>query len=170
MAIETPAPIRLLVAADTGIYREVRLEGLKQNPTSFGSTFAFENDKPHSWFEEMITHSDIFGAFAAGELLGVAAYRRLDGPKHRHKGLLWGMYVRAVARNSGLGKRLVEAVVEHAGREVEQLNLTVAFENPAARRLYEKLGFVEFGRETRALKQDGRYYDDILMVQFLAPV
>jgi hypothetical protein len=29
------------------------------------------------------------------------------------------------------------------------------------------MGFVEYGCEKRALKQGGRYYDDVLMVNFL---
>ncbi len=169
MAIETTADIRLLTPADAAVYREVRLEGLKQNPEAFGSAFAFENDKPPSWFAERIAGSEIFGAFVAGELLGLAGYRQLDGPKARHKGLLWGMYVREVARNTGLGKRLVEAVFGHAAGRVEQLNLTVVAENLAAQRLYISLGFVAYGREKHALKQDGRYYDEILMVRFLGP-
>jgi len=29
------------------------------------------------------------------------------------------------------------------------------------------VGFVEYGYEKRALKQDGRYYDEVLMVKLL---
>jgi ribosomal protein S18 acetylase RimI-like enzyme len=90
-----------------------------------------------------------------------------DGPKRRHKGLLWGMYVRPAARNLGLGRRLVEAVLKHASGHVELLQLTVVSENLSAHRLYTSLGFAEYGREARALKQNGRYYDEILMVRFL---
>ena len=45
--------------------------------------------------------------------------------------------------------------------------LTVVSENEAARRLYRTLGFIEYGLERRALKQNGRYYDEVLMVKFL---
>lgn len=164
---EAPPHIRLLTTADAAAYREVRLEGLQRNPEAFGSSFAFENEQPVAWFAERIAGSEIFGAIAGNQLLGVAGYRQLDGPKQCHKGLLWGMYVRGSARGSGLGKDLVEAVIEHASGRIEQLSLTVVVENASARRLYEKLGFVEYGREKHALKQDGRYYDEILMVRFL---
>jgi RimJ/RimL family protein N-acetyltransferase len=50
---------------------------------------------------------------------------------------------------------------------VEMVQLTVVSENEAARRLYEAMGFVEYGYERRALKHDGRYYDEVLMVNFL---
>ena len=77
------------------------------------------------------------------------------------------MYVRSDARKSGLGKILVAAVLDHARGRVEMVQLTVVSENEAARRLYEAMGFVEYGFEKRALKHDGRYYDEVLMVKFL---
>jgi ribosomal protein S18 acetylase RimI-like enzyme len=77
------------------------------------------------------------------------------------------MYVRPAARNSGLGRRLLEAVVNHASGRVEQLLLSVVSENEAAHRLYQELGFSEYGREMKALKLGERYLDEILMVRFL---
>jgi GNAT superfamily N-acetyltransferase len=161
--------VRLLTSADAARYRDIRLEGLKLHPTAFGSTFGRENDKSLPWFEERIAQTSIFGAFADDELLGIAGYMTEDGPKHRHKGILWGMFVRANARNTGLGRRLIEAVISHASERVEQLKLTVVSENQSAKRLYASLGFVEYGREARGLKLDLRYYDEILMVKFLGP-
>jgi RimJ/RimL family protein N-acetyltransferase len=161
--------IRLLTPADAALYRDIRLEGLKQHPEAFSSTFDRESEMPHSWFEERITRGNVFGAFAADELLGVAGFWPQDGTKESHKAALWGMYVRPAARNSGLGRRLVEAVLDQASGRVEQLFLSVVSDNEAAHRLYKKMGFSEFGRELKALKQDGRYFDEILMVRFLAP-
>jgi RimJ/RimL family protein N-acetyltransferase len=81
--------------------------------------------------------------------------------------LLWTMYVRSAARKSGIGKILVAAVLDHARGRVEMVQLTVVSENEAARRLYEAMGFVEYGFEKRAHKHQGRYYDEVLMVKFL---
>ena len=47
------------------------------------------------------------------------------------------------------------------------VQLTVVSENDDARRLYSASGFVEYGYDKRGLKQDGRYYDEVLMVKFL---
>ena len=47
------------------------------------------------------------------------------------------------------------------------LQLSLVSENVEARRLYESFGFVEYGVEKNALKQDGRYYDEILMAKDL---
>jgi ribosomal protein S18 acetylase RimI-like enzyme len=159
--------IRRLETADAALYRDIRLEALQQNPEAFGGTFERENDKPLSWFEAAVSEQDIFGAFRQGTLAGIAGYWAQENPKQAHKAVLWGMYVRTAARNSGLGKRLVEAVLDHARERVEALQLTVVSENQAARRLYGSLGFVEYGLEQRALKQDGRCYDEVLMVKFL---
>jgi RimJ/RimL family protein N-acetyltransferase len=77
------------------------------------------------------------------------------------------MYIRPAARNAGLGKKLVASVLDHARGRVEMVQLTVVSENEDARRLYSAMGFVEYDFEKRALKQDGRYYDEVLMVRFL---
>ena len=158
--------IRRLETSDAALYRDIRLEALEQNPEAFGSTFEKENVQPLSWFEAAIGRSDIFGAFLDGTLVGIAAYVVQQSPKQAHKALLWGMYVRSAARKFGLGKRLVAAVLDHAHGRVEMVQLAVVSENEGARRLYGALGFVEYGFERRALKQDGRYYDEVLMVKF----
>ena len=163
----TSPEIRLLTPADAPVYRDIRLEGLRQNPHAFLATFEHENAMPISRFEERMLTSSVFGAFVDAELLGVAGYRRQDGAKESHKAVLWGMYVQPKGRNCGLGQALIEAIVAHASGSVEQLKLVVAASNEAAHRLYRKLGFSEYGREMRSLKQDGRYSDDILMVRFL---
>jgi RimJ/RimL family protein N-acetyltransferase len=161
--------IRPLTGADAPRYRDIRLEGLKQNPEAFSSSFEREKAMPLSWFEERIVKGNVFGAFAADELVAVAGYWPQEGAKVNHKARFWGMYVRAAVRNSGLGRRLVEAIVNHASGRVEQLLLSVVSENEAARRLYQQLGFSEYGREMKALKLGGRYLDEVLMLKFLEP-
>jgi RimJ/RimL family protein N-acetyltransferase len=159
--------IRRLEPGDAALYREIRLEALQRDPEAFGSTFERENVQPLSWFEAAISRADIFGGFLDGRLMGVAGFAAQEGTKHAHKGLLWAMYVRSAARKSGLGKILVAAVLDHARGRVEMVQLAVVSENEAALRLYEAVGFVEYGYEKRALKQDGRYFDEVLMVKFL---
>ena len=159
--------IRRLQPSDAALFREIRLEALQLNPGAFGSTFEQENVHPVSWFEAALTRRDVFGAFLDGTLAGTAGYRAQEDPKHAHKAVLWGMYVRADARNAGVGSKLVAAVLDHARGRVEMVQLTVVSENEAAHRLYRALGFVEYGYEKQAHKQNGRYYDEILMVKFL---
>ena len=162
--------VRRLTPAEAARYREIRLAGLKNNPEAFGSTFESESLKPMSSFAERLRSSAIFGAFRDAELLGIAGFAFREGAKEAHKGLLWGMYVRPDARKSGVGRRLVEAVIDFARQHVEILQLSVVSDNEPARGLYARLGFVEYGIEKNSLKFDGTYYDEILMAKQLSPV
>ncbi len=109
----------------------------------------------------------MFGAFRDAEIVGMAGFLGREGAKDAHKGYLWGMYVRVGARNAGVGRRLAEAVIDYARQHVQLLQLDVVSENEAGRRLYASLGFVEYGIERKALKQDGCYYDEVLMAKDL---
>ena len=161
--------IRRLTSADAAAYRNIRLAGLRDSPEAFGSTFVRENAKPLAWFCDRLRNSQVFGAFRSTDLLGIAGFLIREGEKERHKGLLWGMYVRPDSRNVGVGRQLVEAVIDHARDHVEVIQLSVVSGNEGARRLYASLGFVEYGVERNSLKQDGRYYDEILMALDLRP-
>jgi RimJ/RimL family protein N-acetyltransferase len=159
--------IRQLTPADAALYRGIRLAGLKQNPEAFGSTFEAEFTKPLAWFFDRLSNSQVFGAFYGTQILGVAGFAIRDGHKEAHKGLLWGMYVRPEARGTGVAQRLVEAVIAFARLRVEVIQLSVVVGNEPARRLYARLGFVEYGIERNSLKYDGKYYDEILMAKEL---
>ena len=151
--------IRRLTPADAVSYREIRLAGLKCSPEAFGSTFETESAQPLSNFSDRLSTSAVFGAFRGAELLGIAGFAVRKGVKEAHKGLLWGMYVRPDARKGGVGRRLVEAVIDFARQRVELIQLSVVSDNEPAQRLYARLGFLEYGVEKNSLKQDGRYYD-----------
>ena len=161
--------IRLLTPADAALYREIRLEALQAAPEAFGSTYELERTYTAPQFADLLGRSDVFGAFRGAALLGMAGYRAQVGPKREHKGYLWGMYVRAAARGLGVGKLLVEAVLDHARSRVERVQLTVVSDNETAQRLYRSCGFVEYGHEVHSLKQNGRYYDEKLMAVALDP-
>jgi ribosomal protein S18 acetylase RimI-like enzyme len=161
--------IRHLTPADAASYRDIRLEGLRCNPEAFGSTLEAENARPLVFFSDRIGGSTTFGVFHGSDLVGIAGLLIHEGQKEAHKGLLVGMYVRPNARRAGVGQRLVETIVEFARHRVELIQLAVVGDNEQARRLYERRGFVEYGIEKKALKQDGRYYDEVLMAKDLTP-
>jgi ribosomal protein S18 acetylase RimI-like enzyme len=169
MTDSSQVQIRRLMPADARLFREIRLEALQQAPEAFGSTFEQESSQSLAQFGEALTKADVFGAFRETDLLGMAGYRTQAGAKQAHKGLLWGMYVRSIARGTGVAKHLVEAVLGHARARVELVQLTVVSENEAAQRLYRSCGFVAYGHEVRALKQGGCYYDEVLMAVALDP-
>jgi ribosomal protein S18 acetylase RimI-like enzyme len=158
-----PIEIRRLLPTDAAIYREIRLEALADSPDAFSSTLDSEQAQPSARFAERLANSAVFGAFRSGQLLGVAGFYVQQGAKHTHKGTLWGMYVRPQGRGAGIGRQLVAAVIAHARRHVELVQLRVVSDNASARRLYVGAGFVEYGTEWHAAKYQGRYHDDVLM-------
>ena len=141
----TQIQIRRLVPADATLYRDIRLEGLRRSPEAFGSTFEAEDARPLAFFSERLGGSAAFGAFHGSELVGIAGLLIREGQKEAHKGLLVGRYVRPSARNAGVGRRLVETIIEFARQRVELIQLSVVSDNEPARRLYERLGLVEYG-------------------------
>ena len=161
--------IRQLTRADAASFRELRLEGLRLNPEAFGSTYEFEKDQPLERYTGWLSTSTIFGAFQNSQLIGTVSFTQLSGLKDSHKGLLRAMYVRPAARRSGAGRQLVQAIIDHAHSKVEQLQLAVVCTNEPALRLYQALGFQQYGLEKNALKHNGLYSDEILMSLDLTP-
>src|SRR5215472_15172115 len=143
---------------------------MKVHPEAFGASWESEEDKPTSWWAERLQTTTVFGGWLNNSpLVGVAGLAVYDTPKLRHKGVLWGMYVRPEARGTGLAAALVQQVVAHARTLVEQVCLTVIASNVAARRLYNAAGFEEYGLERRGLKVGNEYYDEVLMALPLSP-
>ncbi|WP_321797880.1 GNAT family N-acetyltransferase [Caballeronia sp. J97] len=156
--------IRRLTPADAPAFRDIRLEGLQRHPESFGAAYDDERAQALDWFRARIADHAVFGGYSSdGALAGVAGLLVPPGEKVRHKGILWGMYVRESARGAGLAAALVDTVLAHARGIVDEIKLEVAPDNLAAIRLYRAAGFVEYAREPRALKIDGAYHDSVFM-------
>jgi len=139
--------IRRLSPSVADTFRSIRLEALQNDPEAFGSTFEKESAQPDQYFIDRVTRNAVFGGFTGEKLLGVAGFYPLEGTKMKHKGVLWGMYVRPEARGTGLAAALVEDLLQYASAQVEQVQLTVAAGNPRARRFYQRMGFIEYGVE-----------------------
>jgi ribosomal protein S18 acetylase RimI-like enzyme len=163
----TDFTIRPLTADDAAIFRHIRLEGLRLSPAEFRYTWAEEQVHDLAWFRARLEDATVFGAFRGDELVGVAGFAAQTGQQVAHKGLLWGMYVRGNARGSGIGRALVQRVLDHAQGKVDLVQLTVVENNRAAQNLYAALGFVTYATEPDALKRDGRLFNEVLMMRKL---
>lgn len=98
----------------------------------------------------------------------MAGFYRYQNAKARHKGRIWGVYVRASCRGQGMGRALMTALLNRIRSSgAEQVALTVVCGQEAARSLYCSLGFRPYGVEPHGLKMDGRYLDnEHLVLQF----
>ncbi len=169
MPTSLPAPIiRRLTPDDAAAFRALRLQGLADHPDAFTSTVA-DWDLPLEAYIERIEAGHVIGGFDAGTgaLLGhvFLATHVATGLKTRHKCELWSVYVSPEARGRGLAEAMIVHVIDLArSLGFAWLKLQVGEHNVAARKTYERLGFVVFGREEDYLRlPDGRSIDELLM-------
>lgn len=144
--------IRRLRPDDANAFRDIRLEALKAHPESFGSHFEFEDRQDRAWFAGRLENAHVLGALRDEVLVGTAGFAIQQGQKSAHKGRLWGMYVRSSSRNFGVGRLLMNAVLDVARANVEIIQLSVVTENRPARRLYESMGFFGIWHGTESFK------------------
>ncbi|MDQ0199593.1 GNAT family N-acetyltransferase [Neobacillus ginsengisoli] len=163
--------IRLLNQEDAKEYRKIRLEALKNNPEAFSSSFEEEKEFPVENYESRLQSevSFTFGVFEKEQLIGVGTLLKEQKSKLKHRANIVAMYVSPLKRGMGIGKSIMQAAIQKAkdAEEIEQINLCVVSTNMSAKKLYTSLGFKTFGIEQKALKIDGRYFDDEYMVLFL---
>jgi len=166
--------IRPIKPEETTQYCQLRREALTHNPETFGGTLEEFVQTPYYKGEQLIEvteHNYILGAFErqSGKLVGMVGFRRESRIKMRHKSFIWGMYVSPEHRRNGLGRKLVNEVLQRAkGLDgLEQVRLFVLTINNEARLLYLSLGFLVYGYEKNALKYNGNHYDEEYMVYWL---
>jgi ribosomal protein S18 acetylase RimI-like enzyme len=159
--------LRMLGPEHADAFRALRLEALERHPCAFAAAHDEESGQSAADVAERLAAQAVFGGFVDDALVGVAGFATPALAKKRHKGLLWGVYVRAPVRGRGLGRALVAQVIGHARGRVAQMHAAVVTGNAAACGLYRDLGFVTYGIEPRALKVGERYFDQELMVLML---
>ena len=163
--------IRPVTLDDAEALFALRLDALQTNPEAFGANY---EDTIKNWTAESYTASRvppvdsdsiIFCAELEGKLVGVMGFLREKSTKTKHSGVIWGVFTKPSARGQGIGKKLLQAIIDHA-RNCEGLaiiNLTVITENQAAIALYEKMGFIAWGTQPDALRDGEKSYDELWM-------
>ena len=165
--------IRPLGAGDVKAFRSLRLAAMQLEPAAFGSSYEEESACPDEFFAARLHRnhgSIVFGAFDDATLVGMAGMYVLDRLSSRHRGTLWGVFVGQEVRARGIGERLVNAIIDHAARNVTVLDAKVVSVNDKARRLYHRLGFRPYGMERKSLRIGGAFYDqELLAIDFSDP-
>lgn len=159
--------LRGVTADDWRTWRPVRLAALADAPDAFGSTLADWADAPeHRWRTrlsipgalDLLAHD---GSAVAGMASGVPD---ADDPTRAE---LISMWVDPAARGRGVARTLIDAIARWAAEYgAAELRLSVVPENTAARRTYERCGFVALAEPGDPLP-GGRH--EVLMARDLAP-
>lgn len=161
--------VRALTVADYSSYSTLRSLALKTDSTSFWASDEDELPIRESRYNDTVVSLDdfILGYFNAEELVAIGGFKREPQPKLKHKGFLWGIYTHPDYRGKGIGKKLVQSLIERAFNisELTQVNLSTRTDNNAALKLYEQLGFERYGVEKNSSFIDGIYYDEVYMVK-----
>ena len=164
--------IREATEADAGALRQLRLRALREEPQAFGRAYDEALQQSAEEAREQLLRTiaspdDVtFVADDGTQLLGMVGFLRERGIKFRHKGNIWGMYVVSEARGKHIGRALLGAAIRHARSlpDMETVLLGVITVNEAARGLYHAVGFEPYAVEPRAMRVEGRYYDEEFML------
>jgi ribosomal protein S18 acetylase RimI-like enzyme len=162
--------IRFLIPDDAPEYSRLRLEMLELEPQAFSSSVeehrSLSIDEVRRRLGSIAEDQFIVGAFEDGRLSGVVGFYREKGIKTRHKGHIWGVYVKPEIRGQGLARKMLQTALQRASTigGLERVLLSVAATQSAAFRLYESLGFESWGCEPRALRVGDRYLDEHYLI------
>ncbi len=156
--------IRKLTQHDAEDYRKIRLEALYNNPDSFCTVYDEEAVKTIDNFRDTIPVNNnnlILGWYENKELIGIVAFYQEERIKVRHKAYIRSMYIKQEYRGKGIGKLLLNELIERAKaiNEIEILLLDVVTNNMSAKQLYLSFGFKIHGIEKMAYKCNNQYFD-----------
>jgi GNAT superfamily N-acetyltransferase len=138
--------VRRMQASEASLLRSLRLRALQTDPLSFGSTYEREVAFDDAfWSESAQRHaeSDSCAMFFAGDkgLVRTAADAARPGVFFIHS-----MWVAPEARGQGLAAKLLDAAEAWAkAHGAAECELMVTDRAPAARRLYERQGYLADG-------------------------
>lgn len=144
-------------------YREIRLEALRTDPDAFGATLESTLARPDSWWQGVLetamvdpNKTAIF-AEVDGQLIGMAGAYPEEEPGCVD---VTGMFVKPSHRGKGVGRALLQAVVDEVS--AERVRLCVNASLPAALALYHSFGFVTMS-ESIGTRSDGTEFPQLFM-------
>jgi len=142
--------VRRIRPEEGAVLRAVRLAALADAPSAFGSTYARESLlKAEDWAERARAGSAgseraTFFAVSDDGIVGLVGGHRAEPTPSRVE--LVSMWTHPAARRAGVGRLLVDAVLDWARNlGAQTVGLWVTRGNESAENLYRAMGFVDAG-------------------------
>lgn len=157
--------VRELQPSDVTAYKALRDHALAHHEDAFTSDAAAEARRTAQSYAARLgadsSGTFTLGAFRGDRLIGAVTCDRDARTKVRHIGHVTGMMVHVDEQNRGVGRVLIDALIERAAADAElhQLTLNVTAGNAVAERVYGRAGFVRYGTLPRAIRIGGRFLD-----------
>ncbi len=161
--------LKRLVASDVDSFRELRMIALKNHPKVYLQVFEEESTRPRNFHVGMINDNIIVGAFYDGVLIAYTFLTVMPYTKLKHKGHVWGAYVKPEYRNHSLGKKMREWLFDE-GRRIGLMSChsSIVASNAATLAMHKAVGYIEMYTEKDGIKHpDGSYDDLIHLVKYL---
>ena len=155
------------IQSDAQAFQRLRLEGLETSPEAFASSYEEEVSLPIETVSARIPPPPDRTQSSAPSPMGtLSAWRGFaahDRMKARHKGVMWGVYVKPEWRGQRVGKALVRQVIDHAARHVIVLEAAVTHHERERPAHLSGLGFQPYGIERKAIRVGDTFYDEELL-------
>lgn len=148
-------------------FRDLRLAATQELPHAFLSTpEELMKISPEEWQHQV---QNMVFAQVGAELAGMIGCYQDDKERLRHTLHVISFYVLPKFRGQGLGKKLLQAVLEIADNnpEIKKLQLEVEAHQSIAQAMYCSVGFEQVGVMKGHIKLDDKVYDTVLMEKYL---
>ncbi len=155
--------IRELTIDDLKSYKQLRLEGLKNNPTFFGSDYLEESRLTTEQWQERLKKQPNklnLGLFYDDKLVSIISLIQETKEKRKHCATIYSVMTKENYKKQGLSSMLFEYLINKidSSKKITILTLKVGSTNYNAQKLYKKFGFIETGTEFDSIKYNGSYY------------
>jgi ribosomal protein S18 acetylase RimI-like enzyme len=146
------------------LYKDIRLEGLREDPQAFGSPLEKEGSFTREKWLKRVSNPFSYIAVSNDRSVGtIGAYMTEENEKKVAH--IVGVFVSKEGRGKGVGSMLLEAVLRKLKEDktIDVIDLTVNEDQTAAVGLYGKFGFKISDREVAVLG-DGKEHEEYKMV------
>ncbi len=159
-----PILIRDATEADLAAIRDIYNHAV-EHTTAIWNEVLIDVDNRRAWLElRRAKGFPVLVAERAGQVAGYASYgdwRAFDGYRHTVE---HSVYVDKDCRGAGIGKRLMQALIDHArGNDKHVMIAAIEAENQPSIALHERLGFRLVGIHREVGIKFGRWLDLAMM-------